>query len=374
MDETYFGKEVPKLGFGLMRLPKKGFLPDVKKTSQMVDRFLEAGFKYFDPAYVYPGSESATRKALVKRHTRDSYLLATKLYAPFVAPTEKMAKKELETSLRRTGAEYFDFYLLHSLMASNVGKYERFHLWDFVAEQKKKGTIRYAGFSYHSGPELLDRLLTEHPEVDFVQLQINYEDWENPRIASRANYEVARKHGKSIVVMEPIKGGRLAMPPKKVRELLQSYDPEASPASWAIRFAASLDGIITVLSGMSTLGQVEDNISFMKDFRPLSEEEQDILRQARELLGSTGEIACTACRYCMKGCPKNIPIPEIFEAANRQLGSGQLESAKQAYARATRRKGKASDCIRCRQCEEACPQHLPVTELLEQCSEMLEKK
>lgn len=367
----YFGKQTPKLGFGLMRLPRKGLATDIEQVKQMVDLFLENGFTYFDTAYVYLGSEAAAKKALVDRHPRESFTLATKLNA-MTAPTENAAKKQFFTSLKRTGASYFDYYLLHSLMENNYAKYERFHLWDFAREQKEKGLIRHLGFSFHAGPELLDQLLTEHPDVDFVQLQINYADWENPSVHSKANYEVARKHGKSIVVMEPVKGGNLANPPDEVKKLMKSCRPEMSYASWAIRFAASLDGMITVLSGMTNTKQMQDNISYMKDFQPLTEEEQKIIQQAQRILGNSSTIPCTSCHYCTKGCPKNIPIPEIFAAMNQKLGNGQAEQAAASYRQAVEKKGAADDCIHCRQCEKVCPQHLPATQYLDQCKKIID--
>jgi len=263
MDETIV-RNTGKLVFGLMRLPRKGIFTDVAQVSRMVDRFLQAGFTYFDTAYIYPGSEEAIRKALVERYPRDSFTLATKMNAFLMAPTQKAAENQFYKSLERTGAGYFDYYLLHGLMENNYEKYERFHLWDFVKAQKEKGLIRNLGFSFHAGPELLDRLLTQHPEADFVQLQINYADWDNPRVRSRENYEVARKHHKPIVVMQPVKGGALADPPEEVKKLFSSCHPELSYASWAIRFVASLDGILTVLSGMSNVAQMEDNLSFMR--------------------------------------------------------------------------------------------------------------
>ena len=368
----YFGKTTPKLGFGLMRLPRRGLGLDAEQVKQMTDLFLEAGFTYFDTAFVYPGSENAIRKALVERHLRESYTLATKLNAFLLAPTEKAAKNQFFTSLKRTGAGYFDYYLLHALKANNYGKYSRFHLWEFVREQKEKGLIRHYGFSFHDDPELLDQILTEHPDVDFVQLQINYADWENPSVTSRANYEVARKHGKSVVVMEPVKGGSLAHPPKEAEALFKAYAPERSCASWAIRFAASLDGILTVLSGMSDLAQMNDNISYMKDFQPLNEEEQKIIQEAQRIIGMSSTVPCTACRYCTEGCPKQIPIPDIFTAMNKQLGNGQQEEAKAMYATLTAGGAKASDCIRCRRCESTCPQHLNVTGYLSKAAEMFE--
>lgn len=366
-----FWKETPKLGFGLMRLPKKGLLTDLKQMEQMVDRFLEAGFTYFDTAFVYGTSESDTRKALVSRHPRESFTLATKLNAR-MAPTEKTAKNQFYTSLKRTGAEYFDYYLLHSLMENNYQRYEKFHLWDFVAEQKEKGLIKRAGFSFHAGPELLDKLLTEHPEADFVQLQINYADWENPAVTSRANYEVARRHGKPVVIMEPVKGGRLADPPEEVRRLMKECRPEMSCASWAIRFAASLDGVLTVLSGMSNLAQMEDNLSYMGSFQPLDTEERQVIRRAQEILGASAAIPCTACHYCVSGCPKGIAIPDIFDAANCRLSGGQMALAAERYSAAAPEGHRASDCIGCRQCESVCPQHLKITEHLKKCAEMLE--
>jgi predicted aldo/keto reductase-like oxidoreductase len=358
-----------KLGFGLMRLPRKGLFIDVEQVKTMVDLFMEAGFTYYDTAFLYPGSETAVRKALVERYPRDSFTLATKLNA-MVAPTEKSARKQFSTSLERTGAGYFDYYLLHALMENNYSKYDRFRIWEFVNEQKANGILRNIGFSFHAGPKLLDQLLTEHPEIDFVQLQINYADWENPRVTSRANYEVARKHSKPIVIMEPVKGGNLANPPAEVKKLFSAVHPEMSCASWAIRFAASLDGILTVLSGMSNVAQMQDNLSYMKDFRPLDAEEQQAIREAQRILGNSSAIPCTACRYCTEGCPKQIPIPEIFAAMNLHLGNGQMAEAKAAYRNAVSEGHAASDCIECRQCERACPQHLEITSFLKQAADL----
>lgn len=360
-----------KLGFGLMRLPKTNEAIDVPQVCEMVDHFLAAGFTYFDTAYVYDGSEVAAKAALVDRHPRASYTLATKLHVGKCANAEE-ARKELETSLARTGAGYFDYYLLHALMANNVDKYEEFGLWDFVRELKANGTIRHYGFSFHDSPELLDKLLTEHPDVDFVQLQINYADWENPEVQSRACYEVARKHGKQVVIMEPVKGGALANPPEQVKALFDAAKPGASYASWALRFAASLDGVLAVLSGMSNLEQVDDNLATMSDFQPLNDAEQKVIQQAQHILGNSAAIACTACHYCTAGCPKKIAIPEIFAAANKQLANGQKAEAAAAYAAATAEGGKASACIHCKQCERIFPQHLPITDLLDRCAAMFE--
>ncbi len=372
MEEKYFGENVKKLGFGLMRLPRKGPVIDVKETSEMVDLFMKNGFTYFDTAFVYVGSEAATKKALVDRYPRESFTLASKLFAAKV-PSAKLAKAELETSIKRTGAKYLDYYLLHSLMESNYQKYEKFGLWDFVKEEKAKGRIKHYGFSFHGGPDLLDKLLTEHPDAEFVQLQINYADWENPKVRSREVYEVARRHGKSIVIMEPVKGGKLADPPAEVKKIFDAVNPGASYASWAIRFAASLDGVLTVLSGMSTTGQMENNISFMKDFTPLNDEEREAIRKAQEIFNKIKDIPCTACRYCTEGCPKKIPIPDIFAAKNKQLAFGAMEESKNDYDSAVDGLGKACDCIACGQCEKVCPQKIDIIQKLRECSETFDK-
>ena len=363
---AYLGADTGKLGFGMMRLPHKLARTDIAQTSQMVDEFLEAGFTYFDTAYVYVGSEEATRKALVQRHPRDSFTLATKVY-PKASPTAKAAKGQLGTSLKRLGTDYIDYYLLHSITDSDYECYDTLGLWEFAAERKRAGVIRHVGFSFHGGPAVLDRVLTQHPETEFVQLQLNYADWENPRVQSRANYEVARAHNVPIVVMEPVKGGNLANPPANVNALFKAANPQASAASWAIRFAASLDGVITVLSGMSNLAQLRDNVSYMREFQPLSADEMLVIRKAQELMGAATRIGCTSCGYCLEGCPQRIPIPEVFSAMNERL-DGQLEAAQAHYELAVAGKGRASDCIACGTCEDSCTQNLPIIEHLAECA------
>ena len=372
MSKDYW-KDVFKLGFGLMRLPT---LPDgsidIEQTSLMVDKFIEAGGTYFDTAYIYDngGSEEAARKALVDRYPRESYTLCTKLNAMLQCHDEASAKQQFYTSLERTGAGYFDYYLLHALQRNNYQLYDKYHLWDFVKEQKEKGLIKRYGFSFHADPALLEALLTDHPDVDFIQLQINYADWENPGVASRECYETARRHDVPITVMEPVKGGGLADPPSGVKDIFKAYDPDASYASWAIRYVASMDGIISVLSGMSNIEQMEDNISYMRDFKPLNEEEQDVIRRVQEELTKDYSIKCTSCHYCTDGCPMNIAIPEIFAVKNGEIRRPSWDHGSQAYAIATQDKGKASECIECGQCEGACPQGLPIVELLKDCVDM----
>ncbi|MBQ7251578.1 MAG: aldo/keto reductase [Kiritimatiellae bacterium] len=366
-----FRQNVPKLGFGLMRLPKlaDGKTIDIEATKRMVDLFLAAGFTYFDTAYVYDdgGSEAAARAALVDRYPREAYTLCTKLCSWLQCNGEASAKQQFFTSLERTGAGYFDCYLLHAIQRSNIAKYDEYGIWDFVREQKARGLVRRWGFSFHADPALLDELLTAHPDVDFVQLQINYADWDNPGVAARECHAVARAHGVPVTVMEPVKGGALANPPPAVRDILRAADPAASPASWALRYAASLDGILTVLSGMSNEEQMRENIACMKDFRPLSEAEQAVIQRAREALRADPSIPCTGCRYCTGGCPQGIPIPDILAVKNDIARDPGWDGGKQRYAIATAGKAKAGDCIRCGRCEAACPQHLPIVSLLEAC-------
>ena len=361
-----------RLAFGLMRLPKNpdGSI-DIPQVCEMTDRFIAAGGTYFDTAYVYDGgdSEKAFKAAVADRYPREAYTVATKLNAAMGATDEKSAKDEFRVSLERTGAGYFDYYLLHAMQISTYQKYDEYGLWDFVKEQKAKGLIRHWGFSFHATPDLLEKLLDEHPDAEFVQLQINYADWENPGVAARRNWELCRAYGKPVIIMEPVKGGILADPIPTVKEILKAANPDASCASWALRFAAGLDNILAVLSGMSDVSQMEDNLRQMQPFRPLDEKEMQAITEAQKALDAARDIPCTACHYCTKGCPMEIPIPEIFTVYNRKEGSPHFRTVRE-YTIVTQDRGKAADCIQCGQCESVCPQHLPIISLLEKCREM----
>ncbi len=364
---AYLGEEFKKLGFGLMRLPRlDDETIDLEQVKQMVDMFLAKGFTYFDTAWAYPGSEDAIRQALIERHPRDKFTLATKNAAWINCKTRDDAIAQFETSLKRTGAGYFDFYLLHNLGEMRTEFFERFKMWDFVFDKKREGLIKHVGFSFHSTPQELDEILTRHPEAEFVQLQINWADWENPAIQSRGCYEVARRHGKPIVIMEPIKGGTLANPPEVVANVFKAANPDASLASWAIRFAASLDGIIAVLSGMSTLDQMQDNVSYMENFKRLDDSEQTTVLEARKVLASLPIIPCTTCDYCAKVCPQNVGISGSFTAynilslyKNKVFADGQYNWLVERHGREY-----AGKCIKCGRCEKVCPQHIKIRDNL----------
>lgn len=364
-----------KLGFGMMRLPRVEGTNDIdlEHTKRMVDAFIEAGGRYFDTAFIYEGSEEATKAALCDRYPRESYYLADKLNASnFAAKSEEEAKNEINISLERTGAGYLDFYLLHGIDEGNNDKFNSYGIWDYMKQLKSEGVIRHYGFSFHSTPEHLEQLLTDHPDVEFVQLQINYADWEDTLICSRRCYEIATRHGKPVIVMEPVKGGKLANPPQAVKDILQRANPNASFASWAVRYAASLPNVMMVLSGMSNMEQMQDNVSFMRHFQPLNDEEYRVIDEACQALKQYADIPCTACHYCTPGCLMGIHIPEIFAVMNVYKMYGNLTEARNEYR--WRPGGNlASTCIQCGQCEGACPQHLPIIRLLEEVVETLEK-
>lgn len=369
----YLGKNVPKLGFGLMRPPMIGNEVDIETVKIMVDKFMAAGFSYFDTAYGYlqGKSEELVKPVLVDRYPRESFQIATKLPA-WMAESAEHAKEMLNISLRRTGAEYFDYYLLHNIGSKRTRYFYDYKIWDYALEQREKGLVKHVGFSFHDKADFLDELLTKHPEMEFVQLQINYADWESVTVQSRECLEVARKHGKPVVIMEPVKGGLLANPPTSAQDILTAANPDVSTASWALRFAASQENLITVLSGMSNIEQMEDNIATMSSFQPLDAKELAVVHAAREILEALPGIPCTACSYCTEDCPMDISIPGIFNSMNYALIFGNPTRAKSSYGFETREGGIASKCISCGQCESVCPQHIDIVERLKHAAQLLE--
>ena len=370
-----------KLGFGLMRLPKvedaSGERIDLGQVERMVDAFLDAGLTYFDTAYVYHDgqSERVAREALVERHPREAFTLATKLPAWKLEKPEDM-QRIFDEQLERTGAGFFDYYLLHNVADEHIGIYERMGAWEWAQRLRDEGLIRHLGFSFHDTADVLDRLLTEHPEVEFVQLQINYLDWGHDVVQSGACYEVAERHGVPVVVMEPVKGGTLAKLPEDVAAPLTALDASASQASWALRFAASLPQVKMVLSGMSTEAQMADNLATLAPsaFKPLTQEERDALHEVVLRYTSVETVGCTACRYCTPGCPQGIDIPAIISCVNNRRRYRDSRS-EMAYQRAlTAGSARASACVQCGQCESACPQHLPIIEVLKEAAEAFDTK
>lgn len=364
--EDYLGKDIKKLGFGLMRLPMNGDEIDIEQTKLMVDEFIAKGFTYFDTAYVYGengASEKAMKAAVVDRYPREMLQLTSKLPIWCCEKKEDM-QKVFDTSLERTGAGYFDFYLQHSLDKEKLAKLDEFGAWDFVAELKKKGLVKHMGFSFHDTADVLDEILTKHPEQEFVQLQINYCDWESDSVQSRKCYEVARKHHKPVVIMEPVRGGSLAELTPEIETMFREKNPGMSTASWAIRFAASLDGVITVLSGMSNREQMRDNLSYMEEFQPLGDEERATLEKAADILRNTPSVPCTGCKYCVEGCPMSIKIPDFFRVYNQRTIYGNMTMPQNRYNELLKESGKPADCIACGQCESVCPQHIAISELM----------
>lgn len=372
---------VKKLGFGLMRLPlldkndDTGI--DIEQAKKMVDMFIERGFTYFDTAWMYHGfkSEEAVKEILTTRYPRHSYTLATKLHVHYVKSMEER-DGIFNEQLRKTGVEYFDYYLLHNVNEKCYEDLNKFDCFTWLREKKAAGLAKHIGCSSHSSPEFLEKLLAEHPELEFVQLQLNYLDWESERVRARECYETVVKHGKKVIVMEPVRGGALANIPAEAEAMFKAAQPEKSVASWAIRFAAGLDSVMMVLSGMSSLQQMEDNTGFMENFEPMSGEETELCHRAREIINKSKQISCTACSYCTDGCPMNIAIPSYFVIYNENVkeDGARKQQRRDEYRSLTEKFGKAGDCIGCAQCEGICPQGLPIIELLKKVAKDFEEK
>lgn len=372
--------EGKKLGFGLMRLPltdanDKGSI-DIEALKEMVDTFMEQGFTYFDTAWMYCAfkSENAVKEALTDRYPRDRYTLTTKLHASYLK-TKEDRDRIFEEQRQKTGVDYFDYYLIHAIDQELYSIYNEMDCFNWLIEKKKQGLVKHIGFSYHDSAEFLDQVLTEHPEMEFVQLQMNYLDWESAEVQSRKCYEVAIKHGKPVIVMEPVKGGILADVPAEVRESFAAYHPDLSVPSWAIRFVASLDNVAMVLSGMSNMEQLTDNISYMKEFVPMNAEETELVHKAAEMIKDSIAIPCTGCSYCTEGCPMQIAIPDLFRVYNKsKRGEITDVEANEEYRQLTESGGKARECLACGQCQVACPQHLEIINYLKDVAKCMEKQ
>lgn len=370
---TYLGENIPKLGFGLMRLPRleDGETIDLEQTKQMVDAFLQAGGTYFDTARAYGESENAIRQALVERYPRDSFQLATKNAAWIKAANAEEARADFDISLEQTGAGYFDFYLIHNTGGARTAVFDKFGMWDFVKQLKADGRVKHIGFSHHDSAERLEEVIEAHPEMEFVQLQINWADWDNANTQARKCHEVARKHGLPVVIMEPVRGGTLATPPEPVADVLSAAHPDWTYPEWALRFAFGVEGLLTCLSGMSSLEQMQQNIATWKAYEPLGAPELAALDEARAKLDEMLDNPCTNCQYCMKACPKDIKIAQTMESLNRASMYG-LANGKNWYGFQTKNGGKGSECIQCFSCEAACPQHIEIVGKLEKAVDLFE--
>ena len=370
---TGFEKVKKNFGFGCMRLPMKGSEVDYGEFSRMVDTYIAAGFNYFDTARVYLGgqSETAIRECIAKRYPREAFVLADKLSASLFNSREEI-RPLFEKQLESCGVEYFDFYLMHSQNRDIFEKYKRCHAYEQAFELKKEGKVRHVGLSFHDKADVLEDILKQYPQVEFVQIQLNYLDYDDPAVQGRQCYEVCRKYNKPVIVMEPVKGGSLVNLPDDAAQVLKSLKG-GSPASYAIRFAAGFDGIFMVLSGMSNMEQMQDNISFMQDFRPLDKRETEAVKKVCGIYQSTRLIPCTACRYCTDGCPKQIDIPNLFSCLNAQKLHNDWNADYYYSEVYTVHNGKASDCIGCGKCERSCPQHLPIRALLKDVAKEFEK-
>ena len=360
-------------GFGCMRLPMNGEEVDIEQTKRMVDTFLDRGFNYFDTAhgYIQGKSETALKTALTSRYPREKYILTDKLTDCFFK-TQADIRPFFESQLEACGVDYFDFYLMHAQNETSFAHFKACRAYETAFQLKAEGKVRHVGISFHDRAEVLEQILTEYPQVEAVQIQFNYMDYEDLAIQSRRCYEVCRKFGKPVIVMEPVKGGSLVNLPEEAKKVLEDLHG-GSPASYAIRFAAGFPGIRMVLSGMSDMEQMLDNTSFMADFQPLNEKEMAAIRKVREIFRTKDMIPCTACRYCIDGCPQHISIPDLFAVMNTKQIHKNWD-ADRCYNEVHTAPGRrASDCLECGKCEQVCPQHLPIRKLLKDVAKAFEK-
>lgn len=367
--------KMPKLGFGLMRLPEKDGKIDYDHVCKMVDAYMNTGMNYFDTAYVYHGgnSERMVKEAIVKRYDRDKFTVASKLPAWEIRSMEDR-DRVFNEQLERTGLEYFDYYLLHSLEdGHNYEVYEKFDCFNWGINKREEGKIKHLGFSFHGTPELLETVLDKHPEIEFVQIQLNYADWDNKVVHSGKLYDILLKRNIPMIIMEPVKGGTLASMAPELEAMFKEANPDASIASWALRFVGSLPGVVTILSGMSNMEQIEDNLKTFTDFKALDENEKRVIDAVVTKMLDLPLIPCTGCRYCCDGCPAKISIPDIFNAVNTLRKFPGDNRPRFFYNGLINRSGKASDCLSCGQCERVCPQHLPIIDLMKEASEILDK-
>lgn len=364
MTNPYFNEINGKFGFGCMRLPMKGDEVDLEEFAKMVDYFIDHGFNYFDTAhgYIDGKSETAIKACLTSRYPRDKYLLTNKLSNNFFEKEEDI-RPLFEAQLEACGVEYFDFFLMHAQNKKYFEKYKACRAYETAFELKKEGKVRHVGISFHDSAYVLDQILTEYPEIEAVQIQFNYLDFNDPSVQSRKCMEVCKKHGKPVIVMEPVKGGKLVKLTDEAQSVFDALKG-GSNASYAIRFAASFDQMMMVLSGMSDVPQMLDNVSFMEDFKPLNDAEQEAVYKVSRILSSLGTIPCTGCRYCTAGCPKGILIPDMFSCMNDKKAFDDKNQDHYYNYVLTDGHGKASDCIRCGKCEAICPQKLPIRDLL----------
>ena len=372
-----FFPEIKKnFGFGCMRLPMNGLAIDTDQMKAMVDLFIEKGFNYFDTAHGYHDglSEKAVKECLTSRYPRDKYLLVDKLTHGMFEPNPQGIRQFCRMQLEACGVDYFDFYLMH---AQNTEYYRDFKAWkayETAFELKAEGKVRHVGLSFHDKAELLEQILTDYPDLELVQLQFNYIDYDDEGIQARRCYEVCERFGKPVVVMEPVKGGLLANLPADAARPLEDLGTGASQASYAIRFAASFPMIMMVLSGMSSIGQMQDNLSYMSDFQPITEDERAAIGRVNEIMATKRVIACTGCRYSTAGCPMNISIPDIFSDLNSKELRPDDWNSDWYFSIHIQNHGLPSECIECGQCESVCPQKLPIIDTLKQAASLFEKK